>query len=328
MKRRAAMRSICLNRTTRMAIFSCLAAVAFSRTSSAESGAVVEESRHRFQEGLRLVATKDYGTAQLKFMQAYVMTPSAEILWNLAVVEFKQGLFAESADHFQKYLAHPDANAERKRQATTRYLPQIAAQSAKAPAAVASPIAAPDKLDVPVEPAPSQQSAVASSGVGESVKQVEPAPERSVTKVSEPPAVSPVLAQSPSDASQWWTARTVTVGSLGAASLLATGLGIFFMSNVGTINDRAAALRSKIPQGSWCAPGDTSSTCMQLHDQRSAHDRNGMLAIGSFAAGGALLAASVATWFAWPTSNGGKTAVTLVPRVAFSNVSVELGGCF
>lgn len=79
-------------------------AVGASHVAFADEATEVREAKKRFGEGLDRARAADFEAARLKFLQAYAIIKSPDILWNLALAEEKTKRDVDAIRHFRIYL--------------------------------------------------------------------------------------------------------------------------------------------------------------------------------------------------------------------------------
>ncbi len=96
-------------------VVSLLLVLSTAALAGAPNDLAVREAQARFEEGKRLYREgHNYDGARLKFLQAYAVTRSAEILWNLAVSEFDSGNLEDAVNHLRAYELDPKGKAANK----------------------------------------------------------------------------------------------------------------------------------------------------------------------------------------------------------------------
>jgi hypothetical protein len=312
------------------------------------------EAQTRLDEGLRRYDRGDFDGARVAFAQAYAVTSSAAVLWDLALSELHvPGRELEAIAHFRQYRAlPPDPKAPSNKRALAeghieeaqRRIGRIAIVAPQGtsvvvdgqPVAGAAPFAesvevTPGKhvvetrtdghlLAIEVYPAAGQvveaRFEMGAGGIGGARAQSALAYDG--RQASEP-------SQSASDArpgAMVWTPRAWTSMALGGGAVLALATGVGFTLAASSVNDRRNAL---IGPSTVC-PG--SPNCNELTSLRSEHDRDGTIAVVSFAAGGGLAAAAVATWFLWPKAQRPTAGLHWAPWGAPGPVGGSIYGTF
>jgi hypothetical protein len=321
----------------------------------ADDAANVREAKVRFQEGLTLHDQGRDEEARLKFLEAYAVLKSPNLLFNLARSEQLSGHEVDAMAHYQAYVHTQDPQVQDADRADARqHIAEIAphvgqvAVTAAAGAHITldgraigqdAPLAEP----VPVAPGKHSVGAQTADGVVRSLDVVAgvgsvvtadftqagtpatSAPSTSSAATEPPLSPQPHDVAPPSAGGSFWTpTRTagVVVAGAGVASLV---VGFVFAGQASTASDRASSLAASIgPSG--CASMASSQSCTDLqaaHDDQSRDHTLNLVFVGVGAAaivGGAVL-------FLWPRASSPKAAA-LVPMVSPQSGGMMLRGEF
>jgi hypothetical protein len=334
------------NRRARVLLGACLAAVAL--TFSPRSFAQNSEVNTLIETGLERYKRQDYEGARWLFARAHEVEPSeVGILFNLALAELHSGHRVEAANHLRAFIASPQAQADRRESARTKWLHDAEAQigrvSIEAPAGTAVSVdgaavgVAP--FEQPVYVTPGDHEVTAKLGSDARSMHVNAPVGNVVTAHFDPvpapsPAPSPPLASAPLASERPAllevppspprrspsTAKIVTVVVLGASAAIAAGAGI------------TVALDVQTKQNAY-----TSQNCENLPPQTYNNSPCGGIAQGGKSEGtaadvlyigaGALAGAALVTWFIWP-NHPVTSSWTLRPSFDGRTATAVLGGSF
>jgi hypothetical protein len=297
-------------------------------------------------QGVALYKDHKYGAARDAFAQAYVLDPQPGTLLNLALSELKADEPVQAAHDFREYLRHTDEPQPKLDSVKTTYLPLAESQIARLD------IYAPEGAAIAVDGQPQAATLLGDDGEpladGRSLSMAVRSGEHEIrvsqgalvevkrvaarggevmgvhfqrvadALLAEPPPRSEGPTASASSAPAQPMAKWIAVGALGSGALVAAGLGIGFSMAARNQASSSQALRSTVdPAGTGSACfGIASGACASLGDDVQAARRNSTLSTASYAAAGALGAASLATWMLWrPGSEPGPKSAFLVPTV-------------
>lgn len=311
------------------------------------------EAQARFEEGLGRVKDGDFEGARVSFAQAYAVLKKPDILWNLALAEQKSGHPVEAIGHFKQLQR--DARTDADRVNASKHVTDLLIQTghievAAAPGAQvsvdgsvvgAAPLA--DQVDVAagkhhVEATTPQGKKVADvdAALGQVVHvsfleaaptvEGQPQPQQPAATDAQPASpAAPETAAAPS--SPFWTARTITVITIGGVAVLAGAMGLGF--GIASSNDAstAATLRQQNPS---CA-GFTTAGCQQLQSTTQAQHDEHVMSEAMWVASGVLAVGAVATWFLWPKPSHGASAgagMRVVPVVSAGGSGLVAVGRF
>ncbi len=150
--------------------------------------------------------------------------------------------------------------------------------------------------------------------------------------VPAPPEEAPPPPETPVAAPAVGKGRSIASLSLLAAGAVGVGLGVYF--GLASQNEARQGDSTAKALGSTgaCGPAGTPADprCKTLSDSRDAQNRDAVLDVVFYAAGGALAASAVATWWLWPKPAGEAkaTAAWIAPLVGPNHAGVSLGGTF
>lgn len=339
-----------------------LAIASASHAAAADDDKGVHDAQARFVEGIARVKKGDYEAARISFAQAYVVLRKPDILWNLALAEEKSGHPLEALGHFKELTRDAEADVDRANaqkhvadlMSETGHLDVHAAPGTlvtidgvqKAGAApFAEPIdvlpgthvvegrAAEDVKSVTVWVGGGETRVAAIGGEGTGAAGTAPAAAPAAT-----PAPAPVLAtastsgsaSAPMDVADHGssTPRIVTSAALGAAGLVAIGVGVYFGLESQSDGNTAAHYRNVHPSDYCANPGNAD--CSAWSDAVSEQNRDATISNVLYVGGGVLVAGAVATWFLWPKtrSEASAGALRVTPVVGSTGAGVAVGGGF
>lgn len=86
----------------------------FGGAGAARADELKEKAQQLLSEGNDLASEGDFGNALVKFRTAYELYPSPKLLLNIGTSLRQIGRNAEAAETYETYLAHPEADADRK----------------------------------------------------------------------------------------------------------------------------------------------------------------------------------------------------------------------
>jgi hypothetical protein len=343
------------------ALLPVVACALLASAARAQDPANVREAKMRFQEGLTLHDQGHDEEARLKFLEAYAVLKSPNLLFNLARSEQLSGHDVDAMTHYEAYVHSPDpkvADSDRAdaRQHMTELLPRVGqiAVTAAAGAHVSvdgratgqdAPLADP----VPVAAGKHTVSAQTADGVVRSLDVVAalgvvvtadftqaetPAPSATTSApATSPAATEPPLAPQPNDvgpvtsatAPFWTPTRTagVVVAGVGVVSLVT---GFVFAAQASSDSDRAASILAGLGQSS-CAGGSTQPSCLDLQSAHDDQSRDHALNLVFVGVGAAAVVAGAVLFF-WPRPAHAKATATLVPMASPHSGGLELRGIF
>jgi hypothetical protein len=273
------------------------------------------------KQGVERFKHEDYEGAAQAFSEAYLRDPSTAALLDLALAELRAGRHLSAVRHFRSYLLAPDATPDRKDIVRSKLLPEGEARitrlriDAPAGAEVAVDGDRPQQAPVrePLDVSAGSHNVFAHFGTWSEVRHLEtglgqvvevrfdlpPAPAPNVAVPPSPPRPDTPVAAPEKRPATTATGRWITVVSLGAAALAATGVGVGFHVANQNEDASAAAIRSAMPAGA-CAGSSPASTCGSLFDALNRSTEDSGIAVGFFAGGAALALSAVVTWLLWP----------------------------
>jgi hypothetical protein len=296
---------------------------------------------------LRQARRSERQAARISFASANAITPSVDILWNLAAAERRADHTVESLEHLRAYLASPEARADRKPTA----LDWIAELEAKTgTVTVTAPKGATVTVDGVVA---TSRPMVLTAGVhafvitqeGKTrsyavdvvagtttthVASLVDAP--ALAKPPSPPSAAAAKAATVSSGSSTSTStstiaispRTWATIGFGASAVLSLGGAIFFSIEAAGARDDADVLHARV-QDSSVSCKRAGTLCTDYDDARSRADRFGALATGLYAVGGVLGGASIVSFLLWPRD---KKDTVITPVASPSGAGLRMVGTF
>ncbi len=298
------------------------------RPARAQSGeAALAEARERFREGLELSDAGNDEAARLKFAQAWALFKSPPVLYNLGRAELKSGHRVEALAHLRQFAsAGPDAKiTEAQREKARAFIAELLTQLGQI--RFSAPTGTQIKVDGRLVDDWSRESVVVEPGPHIIDATYAGRPKRSevtcqagqTARVDLAWAPEPVAVPPPSEASPHATtaeapgaARWIVPGILGVAGLSGIGIGVGFGLSSQSAKDRENESRAR-SVGACSSPGNPAQ-CDALKGLSSDVDSRGMVSVIGYAAGGALVAGSIATFLLWPQK------ATSAPRVGLGPI--------
>jgi hypothetical protein len=328
-----------MRHATEALVLATVLAAASTAAPARADDVTTRDAEARFQEGIARVKDGDFEGARVSFAQAYTVLKKPDILWNLALAEQKSGHPVEAIGHF-KQLQH-DARTDADRVNAAKHVTDLLIQTGHIEvAAVAGAEVSVDGNVVGVAPLPDQvdvaagkhhveaswpqakKAADVDAALGqvvhvsflEAAPTVEGRPQQPAATDAQP--ASPSAPETPAVASApFWSARTITVITIGGVAVLAGAMGLGF--GIASSNDAstAATLRQQNPN---CA-GVATAGCQKLQSTTQAQHDEHVMSEGMWIASGVLAVGAVATWFLWPKPSQSASAsagVRIVPVVS------------
>jgi tetratricopeptide (TPR) repeat protein len=338
-----------------------LAIATATKVAAADDDKAAHDAQARFAEGIARVKKGEYEAARISFAQAYVVLHKPDILWNLALAEEKSGHPLEALGHF-KVLTR-DAEADVDRANAQKHVADLMSQTGHvdvhAPPgtlvtidgvqkAGAAPFAEP--IDVLVG------KHVVVGRVGDDVKSVTvwvgggetrvaavggegPAATATATPTTTPtptPTPTPTVTASgsavaPPDVSDHSTStsRIVTTAAVGAAGIVAIGVGVYFGLQSQSEGNTATGFRMSHPS-SYCSGPSKPGDCSSWNDAVDAQNRDATISNVLYVSGGVLVAGAAAAWFLWPKARSEASAGVLhvTPVVGSTGAGAAVSGRF
>jgi tetratricopeptide (TPR) repeat protein len=323
-------------------------------TTAADAG-LAREAKELTRAGIAHYRAGRLDEARAAFAKAWSLKPSSELAASLAEVEMKLDHYADAAEHWTYYIQNlpPDrTEAEYQLAECRRHLGSVRV-AVDTPGALVSLDGkvlgpAPLRVDLWVSPgshvfdakiaerAPATQHISIGPGEAQLVSlelgRVAP-PERPVTAPT--PDES---GKTPPSHAGGSAAKTVVIVSGTTLALAGVGLGVGFTLKANNAGEEANAIRDELHQSgataSSCAQASTaplSDLCprygAKLDEQKTAKN----IAIGTFAAGGAMAVGTLLAVLLWPADSPRQHAESLrvnVTRVSRDGAFVTVGGSF
>ena len=342
-----------------------LAIASASHVAAADDAKGVHDAQAHFAEGIARVKKGDYESARISFAQAYVVLHKPDILWNLALSEEKSGHPLEALGHFKELTR--DAEADVDRANAQKHVADLMSQTGHvdvhAPPgtrvtidgvqrASAAPFAEPldvlagkhviegragdDMKSVTVWVGGGETRVATIGGEGAGAPSASPASTPGPGLAAGPASTTgsalatPSASASPAAdvAAPGSSARVITSAALGAAGLVAIGVGVYFGLQSQSDGNTAAHYRSMHPSDYCANPGNVD--CGAWSDAVSAQNRDATISNVLYVGGGVLVAGAVATWLLWPKARSEASAAGLrvAPVVGSTGAGVTVGGGF
>jgi hypothetical protein len=305
-------------------------------TAFAQQDAALTEAQARFKEGLDLADANNHEASRLKFQQAWSVYKSPAVLYNLARSEQLTGHDIEAFEHFREFLKMPPdpkvteahkKKAQENADELGRKLGQVDVQAPPNARITVDGKIAPDAARDPVPVVPGRhvveatlegriKSITVECAAGNVTRaKIEFDTTPTGAAITEPPHAGGDEQQS--------SARYVIPAMIGAAGLISLGVGVGFGVASQNAKDEEDALRK---------PGacsvTTSAECVALDEKRSDVTMKGTVSTIGYVGGGALLAAALVTYIAWPSSKKSARAIQITPVAGANGGMVHLGGSF
>ena len=319
-------------------------ALAVAAPASADDAAQ-KDGQARFEEGIARVRAHDFEAALLSFRQAYAVTHSFAVVWNLALVEEKTNHPVEALGHFKEYLrvappTDPDRSRARKHidglNAAMGHIDVSAPTGAVITVDGTQSLGA-TPLGDPVDVLPGRHSVEARLGAVVRSLTVDALAGPTIradfggmvgpdAPASAPPGIAATRQADslssgaephPPDAAQGHspsTARVITVASLAGAALISLGTGFYFALASHNDANIVAGFRSQYPSDE-CANNSSTAVCAQWRGAVNGQNTDAALSDVFYIGSGVLAAASVATFVWWPRESKG-VSMWLVPTAS------------
>jgi hypothetical protein len=335
------------------------AALLLSPASALGDDKADRDAQARFAEGLARVKRGDFEAARISFAQAYVVLHKPDILWNLALAEEKSAHPLEALSHFKELTTIAEADTDRA--SAQKHVVGLMAQTGhidvRAPAGTVvtidgvqsggrAPFA--DPLDVlpgrhVVEGRLSDgtKSVTLDTAAGETAQatfpssDLGPPPSNGSAPTVSPPAssstasaaspVSPPTEAPAADSTAPSGAKIATTVTLGAAGLIAIGLGAYF--GLQSQSDASSAAGYRNTYGTDHCVNPANMDCSAWNSDVEAQNRDATASNVLYVAGGVLVAGAVASWLFWPKPHQTSSA-WVMPMVGPTEARVGVGGTF
>lgn len=297
------------------------------RPARAQSGeAALAEARERFREGLDLSDAGNDEAARLKFAQAWALFKSPPVLFNLGRAELKSGHRVDALAHLRQFAsAGPETKiTEAQREKARAFIAELLTQLGQI--RFSAPTGTQIKIDgrlvddwshepVVVEPGPHLIDATYAGRPKRSELTCQAGQTARIDLAWAPEAVAVPAPSEPSPHTSTTeapgAARWIVPGILGVAGLSGIAVGVGFGLSSQSAKDRENDFRARFV-GVCGSPGNPAQ-CNTLKGLSSDVDSRGTLSLIGYAAGGALVAGSIATFLLWPKKAPSAPRVGLGP---------------
>lgn len=298
-----------------------LSALVFATMAHGDDTATAE-AHTRFREGLDFADHMRFEEARLKFLQAFVVLKAPPVLYNLAAAEQKTGHHVEAIEHYRAFLkvsstdTHiTDAMREKAKENIVELLAKVSQVEVDAPSAAKISVDGRPLEEFPREPIPVTPGRHTIEAAFEGkIRSVSVAPRGGEVVRAKIDFESATAGREEGDGERPLAGWIVPAG-LGALGVAGLAVGGIFASASQSAKDDSETMRRGSP--GLCASPE-SQGCKDYDERRSTAESQATAAWIGYVGGGALLAASVATFALWPRS--GKPAppsrgMLLTPRV-------------
>jgi hypothetical protein len=339
-----------------IALLLAVASATLTAPAYGQSDVATKEAEARFKEGLKRHDAGDEEGARLSFLEAFSVLKRPNILFNLARAEQLTGHWVDALTHYKLFVADNNvtgADRETARKRIAELTPLVGHVTVIAPSGADLWI---DGQMLPRK-APLSEPADVSAGmhtvqarVGDQTKSVGISCQAGQTVTAKidieitgtpvvvvpmpgeggMPTPPPPPAETPHQYKEVTPgAKVATVVVLGVAAVGLLGAGIGLEAAASSANSTASTDRSAIQKGSsstsQCLNAATPG-CSQLASEASSHVTDSNIATGMFVGAGALAAAAVITWIAWPKKTVETARVT--PLVSPTMAGFGFSGSF
>lgn|GEM_PF-856022 len=268
------------------------------------------EAERFYQEGMRLHDKEMHAEALQSYEAAYKIYPSPNVLLNLAVEEKLLGKNLKAIRHFREALRNPlvaPGAADLAKKHIAELEPSFARLDLKGPSGLVVSLGNDEKLKLPLpEPLDVEPGTIAANGTLDG-QRYDGGAQAVAGKTVLIEMKAPFLTTSPPPTDsehsdpmlRYWVS-----GSIAALGVVGLGLGIGY--TVGANNAAKDVSNAKTASGvSSCLGANPAADCSSRQSKEDARTRNSNIAVGSYVAGGVLVAAGVASYFLWPYLTGG-----------------------
>lgn len=284
----------------------CASLMAATSLAHADDDKARKDAQARFDEGLARVKASDYEGGRLAFTQAYSVLKTREVLFNLALAEFKTKHALDALTHLHTYLKDPAISEDERNQA--RRLVVDASTKVGHVALQQSPGGAlhldgqlveandgvldvePGKhtVDVDYDGTPKRVDIDVSAGATANVDL------RREAKAIEGPVVVHDIVEEKREKVAWPPPpQSIVLGSL---ALVALGVGVGFSVDAGHQSDVYSTMQPGV-----CA-NPQSADCLTRQSALDGHSRDTTVSTVMYVSGAVALIGAVVTWIAWPST--------------------------
>ena len=302
------------------------------------------QARKRWREGVAAFDAQDYELARAAFAQVYALKPSPPVLRNLGEAEVAAGHYVDGANHLAQFLREAEALAPEERLMVERSFEKAARVVGRidlttnvdgAKVFIDGAQVAVTPIDHPLFVEAGWREVRLSKGEREVQRLIETAAGQAYPLTlsfdaphAPTPPVAPEVSLTPVelDSSSDWKLPVVVSG--GVLALASIGAGGYFLARANRLASDADSRRDRLGGGSLarCA-GAPDPGCAELDRTVADGRRAERLAIGGFAAGGALAIGTALTWWLWPSQESSGRPRTGVRVTPWSNpASATWGG--
>jgi hypothetical protein len=286
------------------------------------------EAEKFYQEGMRLHDKAMHAEALQSYEEAYKIYPSPNVLLNLAVEEMLLGKNLKAMRHFREAMRNPlmaPSAADLAKQHIAKLEPSLARIDLKGPSGLVVSLGnGHESVRLPLpEPLDVEPGTIAAIGALDG-QRYDGGAEAVAGKIVVIEMKAPFVATSslPADSEhsdpmlRYWVS-----GSIATLGVVGLGLGIGY--TVAANNAAKDVSNAKAADGgvSSCLGTTPAADCRSRQNKEDARVRNSNIAVGSYVAGGVLVAAGVASYFLWPYLTGGPGKESREPNQSASRQS-------
>jgi len=282
----------------------------------------------RFDEGMALAAKGAYEEARIKFVQAYAVFKTPNVLFNLAMAEKKSGHFPEAATHFRQVMVDARTAPDAKDKAKSS-VDELSRETGRI--SITAPAGSDVTLDgAPIGKAPLPESvdvmpgthAIAASLNGKRLEKAVTVMVGTEEKCEIADEIPPIkkddnvrVVEHPTPqttTSFWSTGRFIGLSMMGAG-VATSGFIIGFAVAAGVASSQASQLRQQIGDVAACA-GSADPRCARLASATDAKHGNESAAIAFGVVSGALVLGGAAVMLFSP-GRAKRTGVRVMPAL-------------
>jgi len=284
------------------------------------------EASALFEEGSRLSSSGRVAEALDTYEKAYATYPSPNTLLNIARCEQALGKKLKALRHYREALRNPllsPRGAEYAKMYIVELTPSFARINVNGPNGMVVALGN-ENVTLPLpEPLDVEPGTFAATGVMNGQRyngSVTAEAGKVVTMVMKSlRAESESLSESREEHNN---TRYIVSGSLAALGIVGVGLGIGFTAAANHASNDGAKVSSTLGASTSACPGNDA--CSTLAGKVDSKMRNSNIAVGSYITGGVLIAAGVATYFAWPMLTK-KESASVMPWIGKEGAGLSYG---